>query len=349
MLYNMFASRIRHLQGGLTMPEFSPPTLADVLHAQRTIRPYLSATPLHRYPLLDRLLGAEVYVKHENYQPIGAFKVRGGINFMAHLSAAERLRGVVTASTGNHGQSIAYAAQLFGVRAVIVAPVNANRVKVDAMRAYGAEVVLHGADFEASKRYGAELERRQGLRFVSSGDEPLLVAGVATHTLEIMEALPSVEAIIVPVGGGSGAAGAALVAKAIKPATQVIGVQAAGAPAAYLTWRSHAPQVAEIATFAGGLATGEPFMLPQRILWSHLDDFVLVEDDEMMLAVRLYLELAKTLAEPAGAAPLAAAMRLQPQLRGKQVALILSGGNISPEELMLCLQRTESAPALQES
>ena len=338
------------------MPELTPPTsapatlalptLADVLHAQRTIRPYLSATPLHHYPLLDRLLAAEVYVKHENYQPIGAFKVRGGINFMAHLSPEERRRGVVTASTGNHGQSIAYAAQLFGVRAVIVAPTNANRVKVDAMRAYGAEVVLRGEDFEASKRHGAELERTQGLRFVSSGDEPLLVSGVATHTLEILEALPNVDVIIVPIGGGSGAAGAALVAKAVNPSIRVIGVQATGAPAAYLTWRAHIPQTAPIATFAGGLATGQPFMLPQRILWSHLDDFVLVDDDEMMLAVRRYLELAKTLAEPAGAAPLAAAMHLGPQLRGKRVALILSGGNIAPEELALCLERTDPTRSL---
>ena len=333
----------------LTSPTPAPPTLADVLHAQRTIRPYLAVTPLHHYPLLDELLAAEVYVKHENYQPIGAFKVRGGINYMAHLSPDERRRGVVTASTGNHGQSIAYAAQLFGVRAVIVAPTNANRVKVDAMRAYGAEVVLKGEDFEASKRHGAELERTEGLRFVSSGDEPLLVAGVATHTLEILEALPSVDVIIVPIGGGSGAAGAALVAKTINPSIQVIGVQATGAPAAYLTWRAHIPQTAAIATFAGGLATGQPFMLPQRILWSHLDDFVLVDDHEMMLAVRRYLELAKTLAEPAGAAPLAAAMHLGLQLRGKRVALILSGGNISPEELALCLQRTDSAPVRMEA
>lgn len=333
----------------LTPPTLASPTLADVLHAQRTIRPYLAVTPLHHYPLLDRLLAAEVYVKHENYQPIGAFKVRGGINFMAHLSPEERRRGVVTASTGNHGQSIAYAAQLFGARAVIVAPANANRVKVDAMRAYGAEVVLHGEDFEASKRHGAELERSEGLRFVSSGDEPLLVSGVATHTLEILEALPNVDVIIVPVGGGSGAAGAALVAKAVNPSIRVIGVQATGAPAAYLTWRAQFPQTAPIATFAGGLATGQPFMLPQRILWSHLDDFVLVDDDAMMLAVRRYLELAKTLAEPAGAAPLAAAMHLGPQLHGKRVALILSGGNISPEELALCLERTEPSRSLVEA
>lgn len=313
------------------------PTLQDVLYARRTLAPYLAPTPLHHYPQLDWLLGARVYVKHENYQPIGAFKVRGGIHFMAHLPDDQRARGVVTASTGNHGQSIAYAAQLFGVRAVIVVPEGANPVKVEAMRAYGAEVVFYGADFEACKEHCLTLEREQGLRFVSSGDEPRLIAGVATHTLEIVEELPEVEVIYVPVGGGSGAAGAALVAKSVNPAIRVVGVQASGAPAAFLTWQARARRTAPINTFAAGLATGQPFMLPQQLLWQHLDDFVLVDDDEMRHAVRLYLEKAKTLAEPAGAAPLAAALRDKETLAGKTVALILSGGNIAPEELRGCL------------
>ncbi len=315
----------------------SPPTFQDILRARQVIRRYLPPTPLHRYPSLDRLLGANVYVKHENYQPIGAFKIRGGINFMAHLDEASRRRGVVTASTGNHGQSIAYAAQLFDIRAVIVVPEGANPVKVEAMRSYGAEVVFHGADFEASKRHCTALEAEEGLRFISSGDEPLLIAGVGTHALEMLEAQPDLEVILVPVGGGSGAAGAALVAKAVNPAIRVIGVQAQGAPAAYLTWKARAWRTAPIQTFAGGLATGEPFMLPQRILWQHLDDFVLVDDQELLVAIRLYLEKAKTLAEPAGAAPLAAALRLQEQLQGRRVGLILSGGNISPDELRQAL------------
>jgi threonine dehydratase len=316
----------------------TPVSFVDILHARNTIAPYLAPTPLHHYPMLDALLDAEVHVKHENYQPIGAFKVRGGINFMAHLPAETRDRGVVTASTGNHGQSIAYAAQLFGVRAVIVVPEGANPVKVEAMRAYGADVVFHGADFEACKAHCVTLQQEEGLRFVSSGDEPLLISGVGTHTLEIMEALPDVDVIIVPVGGGSGAAGAGLAAKSVNPQVQVIGVQASGAPAAYLTWRDRAPHEAPIRTFAGGLATGAPFMMPQRILWDHLDDFVLVDDTELMVAVRLLLEKAKTLAEPAGAAPLAAALQLREKLRGRKIALILSGGNISPDELARCLE-----------
>lgn len=313
------------------------PTLRDVVAAANIVHRYLPPTPLHHYPMLDRLLGAEVYVKHENYQPIGAFKVRGGVNFMAHLDAESRRRGIVTASTGNHGQSMAYAAQLFDARAVIVVPENANPIKVEAMRAYGAEVVFHGADFEASKRHCTALEQEAGLRFVSSGDEPLLIAGVATHTLEILQTQPDIQTILVPIGGGSGAAGACLAAKAINPAIEVIAVQASGAPAAYLTWQAHDWRSAPIQTFAGGLATGEPFMLPQRILWGLLDDFVLVDDDELRVAVRLLLEKAKTLAEPAGAAPLAAALRLRQRLAGKKVALILSGGNISPAELRQCL------------
>jgi threonine dehydratase len=290
--------------------------------------------------MLDQLLDAEVYVKHENYQPIGAFKVRGGINFMAHLPAEIRQRGVVTASTGNHGQSIAYAAQQFGVRAVIVVPEEANPVKVEAMRSYGAEVVFHGADFEASKRHCVTLEREAGMYFINSGDEPLLIAGVGTHTLEILEEQPDIDLLFVPLGGGSGAAGACLAAKAMSDKIKVIAVQAAGAPAAYLTWQARDRRTAPIQTFAGGLATGEPFMMPQQVIWERLDDFILVDDDEMRIAIRHYLEKAKTLAEPAGAASLAAALKIRDQVRGKKIALILSGGNISPAELSQSLAAT---------
>lgn len=224
------------------------PTFQDVLRARRVIAPYLPPTPLHHHPQLDALLGATVFVKHENYQPVGAFKVRGGINFMAHLAPEECRRGVVTASTGNHGQSVAYAAQLFGVRAVIVVPEDANPIKVNAIRAYGAEVIFYGADFEASKRHCLTLEQEQGLRFISSGDEPLLIAGVATHTLEILEAQPDIDVIFAPVGGGSGCAGACLVAKAVAPHIQVVGVAATGAPAGFLSWQERNERTAPIAT-----------------------------------------------------------------------------------------------------
>jgi threonine dehydratase len=305
----------------------------DILSARQIIRNYLPPTPLHNYPALDQIVGARVWVKHENYQPIGAFKVRGGINFISQLSNEERQAGVITASTGNHGQSIAYAARTFGVKAVIVVPDNANPVKVAAISSYGAEIIFHGKDFDECRGFAESYARERGLRFISSGDEPLLIAGVGTHTLEILEEQPQIEMIIVPVGGGSGAAGACLAAKTLNPNVQVIGVQAAKAPAAYLTWKARKWTESKMETFAEGLATRTPFMLPQEILWKYLDDFILVEEDEMRRGVRLYLEKVKTLAEPAGAASLAAALKLQDRVRGKNIALILSGGNIAPKQL----------------
>ncbi len=315
------------------MAELSMPTFTDALRARQVVGRFLPRTPLYRYPTLDALLRARVYVKHENFQPIGAFKVRGGVYLMSRLSPEERSRGVITASTGNHGQSIAYAAALFHVRAVIVVPQNANPVKVEAIRAYGAEIRVHGRDFDDARSYCEQAAAEEGLRYISSGDEPDLIAGVATETLEILEEQPEVEMIFVPVGGGSGAAGACLVAKTLNPQIRVIGVQSARAPAAYLTWRHRRWMEAPMETLAEGLATRRPFMLPQRILWEKLDDFILVEDEELVEGVRIYLEKAKTLAEPAGAAPLAAALRLREQIRGKTIALILSGGNVSPEQL----------------
>jgi threonine dehydratase len=313
------------------------PTFLDVLQAQRVIKDYLPPTALHHYPALDRLLDARVYVKHENYQPVGAFKVRGGINLVSRLTAVEREQGVITASTGNHGQSIAYAAKLFGVKAVIVAPEGSSRVKVEAMESHGAEVVFHGQDFDDAKDHCEQMARERGLCYISSGDDSYLIAGVGTCALEILEGQPDVEMIFVPIGGGSGAAGTCLVAKTINPDIQVIGVGPAAAPAAYLTWVNREYTTAKMETEADGLATRAPFMLPQRILWQHLDDFVLVEDQAMWGAVRLYLEKAQTLAELSGAAPLAAALGVKERVRDKTIALVLSGGNISPEKLKRCL------------
>lgn len=313
------------------------PTFLDVLRARNIIADVLPRTPLHNYPLLDELLGARVYVKHENYQPIGVFKIRGGINLISQLSPDEKSRGVITASTGNHGQSIAYAARLFGVHAIIAVPNNANPVKVNAMKSHGAEIVIGGNDFDDCRAFCERQAKVNGMRYVSSGDEPLLLAGVATHTLEILEERPDVEMIFVPVGGGSGAAGACLAAKAMNPKVQVIAVQSSSAPSAYLTWKNRKATPDKTLTIAEGLATRAPFMLPQEVLWSHLDDFLLVEDVDLKHCVRLFLEKAKTLSEPAGAASLAGALKIRDRVEGKTIALILSGGNISPEQLRECL------------
>ncbi len=313
------------------------PTFVDVLKARQNIAPHLPRTPLFNYPALDQATGLELYIKHENYQPIGAFKVRGGINLIAQLSPEEKTRGVISASTGNHGQSIAYAARMFGVPATIVVPEAANPVKVNAMRALGANIVFHGPDFDSAREHCEALAEERHLRYVHSGNEPHLIAGVGTHTLEILEDVPDIDVVFVPVGGGSGAAGACLVAKSINPKIQVIGVQAVKAPAAYKSWKQRALVEDKTETFAEGLATRTAFVMPQKMLWELLDDFLLVSDDAMRAAIILYLQKAKTLAEPAGAASLAGALQAQDKLRGKKVAVILSGGNITPEQLKTVL------------
>jgi threonine dehydratase len=312
----------------LVAPDFN-----DVLAARERISPYLKPTALHRYPALDELVGTQTWVKHENHQPICAFKVRGGINLVAQLSEDERRRGIITASTGNHGQSIAYSARLFGVQATICVPEGANPVKLKSIRGLGAEIVTYGKDFDDAREHCERLAAEHGYRYIHSGNEPHLIAGVATEGLEIMEQQPDVEVILVPVGGGSGAAGTCIAAKAINPDVRVIGVQSAGAPAAYRSWKARRLLTDQMATIAEGLATRTAFELPQRILWEKLDDFVLVADAELRIGVRSMIETTRNLVEPAGAAPLAAALQLKEQLRGRRVALILSGSNITPAQL----------------
>lgn len=317
--------------------EVDRPTFIDVLKAKQVISRYLPRTPMTHYPALDKLLGAQVFVKHENHQPIGAFKVRGGINLVSQLTLDERARGVIAASTGNHGQSVAYAAREFGVAATIVVPEGANPLKVESMQNLGAEIIFHGADFDAARVYCERLAEAREMRYIHSGNEPLLLAGVATEALEILEDVPDIDSIIVPIGGGSGAAGACIAATAINPRVEVIGVQSEAAPAANKSWRAKKLLDDKMGTFAEGLATRTAFALPQAILWDMLDDFVLVSDDEIRHAIVLYLEKAHTLAEGAGAAPLAAALKMKDRLRDHKVALILSGGNITTAQLRECL------------
>jgi threonine dehydratase len=316
------------------MSDWTVPTFADVLAARRRIAAHLRQTPLFRYPALDDLIGTQVHVKHENHQPVGAFKVRGGVNLVAQLSDHERERGLIGASTGNHGQSLAFAARRFGVTARICVPERANPVKLASMKGLGAELIVGGADFDEARENAERLAAEHGYRYVHSGDEPHLIAGVATETLEILEEQPDVDVVIVPVGGGSGAAGACIAAKAINPAIAVIAVQAAAAPAAYRTWKEGRPVEDECRTSAEGLATRTPFALPQQILREHLDDFVLVSEEQIRAAQRTMIEATRNLVEAAGAAPLAAALEARGQLQGRRVALVASGGNVSPAQLL---------------
>src|SRR5256714_3500894 len=313
------------------------PKLQDILQAQKRIRPYLARTPLHSYPAINELVGTTLFIKHKIQNPVGSFKVRGGINLISQLSADERARGVIAASTGNHGQSIAYAARLFGVRARIVVPEKSNPGKVAAMQGMGAEVIFHGTIYDEAQLYCEALAREDGYRYIHSGNEPLLIAGVATETLEMLEDEPGLEVIIVPIGGGSGASGACIVTHAINPSIRVIGVQAEASPAAYESWQQGRLIETTNRTMAEGLATGRAFELPQEIMRQMLKEFMLVSEEEILQAVTWYIERAHTLAEGAGAASLAAAYLLRDELKGKKVGIVCSGGNVSLEQLKKAL------------
>ena len=318
------------------------PTLKDVFMARRIVSQYLVRTPLIHYPALSELLGCEAYVKHENHQPVGAFKVRGGVNLISQLSDDERCRGVIAASTGNHGLSVAYGAKRFGTKATICVPEKANPLKIEAMRFLGAEIVSHGGDFDEAREHAENLTHEKGYRYVHAGDEPLLIAGVGTYALEILEDQPDIETIIVPIGGGSGASGCCIVAKSIDSQIRIIGVQAKKAPSAYLSWKERRRVEARMETFAEGLATRTPFALPQSILQDPdrgLDDFILVSEDDLCQAVIIAMEKTHNLAETAGAAPIAAALKLKERISGQKVALIMSGGNLSLQTLRDILSR----------
>jgi threonine dehydratase len=314
------------------MTEQEMPTLHDIIAARPHVYRYLKPTPLYRYCGLSDLVGTEVWVKHENHLPVGAYKVRGGLNLVAHLTQKERESGLFTASTGNHGQSIAYAARVNGLRATIAVPQGANPGKIAAMRGLGAEVVIHGSNYEAALEWVVATAAAQGGRLVG-GTEELLIHGVGSYCLEIINDLPEVDVIIVPVGAGSGASATAIVAKTINPRIEVIAVQSAQAPAMQQSWAAGRPISVSAHTVADGLALSVPFENTRCILRKYLDDFVLVDDSAIEQAILLLLEHTHNLSEGAAAAPLAAALNLTDRLAGKNVVLVMTGGNLSFEHL----------------
>lgn len=318
------------------MLEQSPqlPTYEDVVSAAPIVHRYVKPTPLYEWPALSSLIGCRFYLKHENCLPTTAFKVRGGIHLVAKLSDEQKRHGVIGCTTGNHGQSLAYACRLFGVRCVLVVPVNSNPDKVAAMRALGAELVEHGRDFDEARQHCEEICRREPFRYVHSANEPDLIAGVGTATLEIFDDLPEPDVILVPVGLGSGICGASLVASQRRPQTQVIGVQSEMAPAVTLSWRAGKPvETATSNTFAEGMATRVPAWMTREIMRRHVHDMLLVSEQELRHAVRLLLRTTHHLAEGAGAASTAAALQIREKLAGKTVVGILSGGNLNLQEL----------------
>jgi threonine dehydratase len=310
------------------------PTLRDVYAARKVISTYLKPTPLFYSRHLSKLLGCQLYLKLENLQPTRAFKVRGGINYMERMKQQAAGKVVITASTGNHAQSIAYAGSLFGIEVKIVMPAGVPEMKAQAIKELGAEVITYGNYYDEAREYAEKLATQKGYVYVHGSNEPLLHEGVATMHLEIFEEQPGVDVVINPIGGGSGASGACIVYKTLDPRITVIGVQAEGAPAFYNSWKGGViQQMDRVNTAAEGMATAKAYELPFKILRKALDDVILVSDDEMKRAVRSIFSATGQVAELSGAASTAAAFKIRNRLAGKKVALLLSGGNIEPNQL----------------
>lgn len=305
-------------------------TIQGVLEARQFIYQYLRPTPLIQYPLLSRELGCDAYVKHENLNPTGSFKIRGGLNLVGNLDGEERKRGVIAATRGNHGQSVAMASSIFGTRCVIVVPQGNNPEKNEAMESYGAELLIHGRDFDEARTRVEAMQREDPMRYIHSGNEPMLIHGVGTYALEMLDVLPDPDLVFVPIGGGSGAAGILTVVRTLAPDVKVIGVQAEKAPAVYLSWKTGAEVTTDSAnTIADGLATRVPFELTFSLIKDTIDDIVTVSEDELAWAVYQIFRTCHNVAEPAGAAALAGAAKIRNQIAGKKVVLILSGSNIT--------------------
>jgi threonine dehydratase len=317
----------------------TPPTLNDVYVARERVAPHVPRTPLMRHPLLDAETGLTIWVKHENHNPTGAFKVRGGLNLVGAMSPEERALGIVTASTGNHGQSIALASRIYGVKSTVFVPDGNNPDKNAAMRAYGATVEEGGRDFDEARERCEQRATETGARYVHSADEPLLIAGVGTYGLEVFEDLPNADVVFVPLGGGSGACGLITVRNALGAKARIIGVGAVNADAVYRSWKGPQRVVGTSAnTFAEGVATRVSFDLPFSIYKHHLDDFIQLTEEELADGVRMALRATHNLTEGAGSASLAAAFKVRDSLSGQRVVCIMSGGNLDAAKLKWILK-----------
>jgi threonine dehydratase len=320
-----------------------PIQYADVVEANRRIAPWLTKTPARNYPVLDELLGhgLEIWVKHENHQPTGSFKIRNGLSAASALNAEQRGRGLIAASRGNHGQGVAYAGKLLGIATTIYVPEGNSPSKNRAMRKLGATLVERGVDYDESMQHAQQEAAQKGLTLVHSTNDGTVIAGAGTIALEFIDQVPDLEAIVVAVGGGSQAVGTLTVARERAPTLEVFGVQAANASAIHDGYHAGEERSSDSAnTFADGLATRSCYAKTFPALCEGLRDFVTVTEAQIADAIAMYIRGASTLAEGAGAAGLAGAKKLAPRLAGKKVGVILSGGNIDLEVLSAVLGGT---------
>jgi threonine dehydratase len=316
-----------------------PVNYDDVLAALPRVHALLKPTPLYEWPGLSRLLGFPFLLKHENHHPVGAFKVRGGVNLVSTLTENERAAGIIGVSTGNHGQSLAFAGRHFEVPCSIVVPKGNNPGKNQAIRNLGAELIEHGRDFDEAREYVEQLIEQRGGRYVHSANEPLLIAGVGTMAWEILEEIPDPDVILVPIGLGSGVCGTCIVAKHRYPQAKVIGVQSENASAVAQSWRTNQHVTTDEAnTWAEGFATRIPADMTMEIMRALMDDVILVGEDELRIAAHWILKHTHNLAEGAGAGTLAAAFKERERFGGQRVIGILSGGNLDLAELPRILE-----------
>jgi threonine dehydratase len=307
-------------------------TFSDVLAAHERIKPHLAPTPLRNYPQLDELVGhgIQVWVKHENHQPTQSFKIRNGLSAITALDSEARARGVIGASTGNHGLGLAYAGRLLGVRVVICVPLNNNPEKNSAIRALGAKLVEHGASYDESAAECARICEERGMTLVHSTNNRDVIAGAGTMTVEILEQRADLDALVIATGGGSQAVGALVVAATKKPSLTICAVGAAAAPAQYESWKAgKVLSGLPVKTMAEGVATGSAYAMTFDALKSGLAEFVIVSEEEIYRAIRDYIRITHNIAEGAAAAGLAGLRKLAPRLAGQHVGIVLCGGNLS--------------------
>jgi len=313
----------------------------SILEARRKIRNLVTKTPTYLSNVFSQRTSAEVYLKLECFQPVGVFKIRGAFNKICSLSPAELERGLVTASSGNHGLAVAYAAKIYGAKAVVVVPENAVKEKVEAIESYGADIVKYGKDYDEAYSKALEIQKEAGTTFVHPFEDPFVVAGQGTVGLELLEDVPDLNAIIVPVGGGGLISGISIAAKTLNPKLRIVGVQSEGAPAVYRSWRAgKIVEVDSVNTVADGLAARKPLNLTFGIIKRYVDTVLLVSEEEIGEAVLALLHNAHILAEPSGAASLAALLFKYHPKPEEKVAVIISGANISIDYLASLLKQT---------
>ncbi|MEO7547222.1 MAG: threonine ammonia-lyase [Ramlibacter sp.] len=312
--------------------------LADIREAAVRLQGQLLATPCVESRTLSDITGAQVFLKFENLQFTASFKERGACNKLAQLSAIERRNGVIAMSAGNHAQGVAYHAQRLGLRAVIVMPRFTPCVKIERTRSFGAEIVLHGDTLDEARGHALQLAKEQALTFVHPYDDEAIVAGQGTAGLEMLEAVPDLDTVVVAVGGGGLIAGIAVAAKALHPGIEVVGVQTLRFPGMFNVIKGQSlPQGKS--TIAEGIAVGTPGRVPQALIERYVDDMLLVDEGDIEQAIVMLLEIEKTLVEGAGAAGLAALLKYPQRFQGRKVGLVLGGGNIDPLLLAAIIER----------